>query len=153
MPSLNIVKISRTFDDSSSAPAACCSGAAGRCRPESYSRLIEILTLTLLLLKQPSPGLQLLGWRHGDMSPMQGYKVAAMVIRNVTCERSSIAWDQGKEAEPSLTVSVEVIEDRHAGLLLPALLHLLPVVGLPLPSSEMAQGTHTDHGGAREIFI
>ena len=83
----------------------------------------------------------------------RGYKVAAMIIRNVTCESSNIARDQGKEARPALTVSVEVIEDRHAGLLLPALLHLLPVVGLPLPSSEMAQVTHTDHGGAQEIII
>ena len=39
----------------------------------------------------------------------------------------------------NLTISVEVVEDRHAGLLLPSLLRLLPVVRLRPPSSPSAR--------------
>ena len=40
-----------------------------------------------------------------------------------------------------LTISIEVIEDSHASLLLTALLHLFPVVRLSLTSAEMEHVT------------
>ena len=53
-----------------------------------------------------------------------------------------------EQTELRLTVSIEVVEDGHAGLLLPALPHLLPVVWLRLagtasvgPVSELERMT------------
>ena len=87
--------ISRTSVDSYSVPAAVqwCRGAVP---PRVILGINRNLGLDFTFIETAQPGAA--GGSTVICHQCRGYKVDAMIIRNVICKRSNIPGDQGKEA-------------------------------------------------------